>query len=270
MSATTQGISFLYSFDFGNRDVNNPGANILSVTDTAAGDFDKANLTTEPLRQVWRSANASGWKEIVIEAEVSSQIDTVALLGHNLTEDAVVQVQGDFSDAFLAPAETKTMVWSKGNMAIAESFDAAYSHYRIRILDPSNPCGYVQVGRIVGGRAFTFDYNEDISDDFEIAQDDLADSVKSEGFFRISNDRVKVKSLSARFQKISTVSGQNANYLGWIEMMEEVGITKPFLTILDRGDPGFGLFWAQLDKIPGIGYTINRFASWNFKITEVF
>lgn len=270
MSATTKGISFLYLFDFGNRNIQNPGANILSVTETAEGDFDKANLTTEPLRQVWRSVDAAGWKEIVIQAETESQVDTVALLGHNLSEDAVVQVQADFDDSFLAPAETKVMTWSKGNMALTDGFSASYEFYRIRILDPSNPCGYIQVGRIVGGRAFTFDYNEDINDDFEIAQDDLADSVRSEGFFRISNDRVKVKSLSARFTKISTVASQNANYLGWLEMMDEVGVTKPFLTILDRGDTGFGLFWAQLEKIPQIAYTVNRFASWSFKITEVF
>ncbi len=264
------GISFLYQFDFGNRDWLNPGSNILSVTDTRDGDFDKANLTTESLRQVWRSADAVGWKEIVIRAEQISKIDTVGILGHNLTDEAVIQIQADYSDAFIVPAETKTIPWTKRNIALTSEFADEYEYYKIRILDPANPCGYVQVGRIVGGRAFTFGNNEDINADFSIGSEDMADQMKTEGFFRVSNERVKVRTLSVKFSQVLTIAESDDNYLGWMEMADDVGVTRPFLTILDRDDPGFGLFWAQMGKIPEIGYTINRYASWSMGVSEVF
>src|SRR4051812_11265271 len=99
----SQGVSFLYKFDLGNRNISQPGANILSVTSTATGDFDKANLTTESLRQVWRSASILTWQEIVIEAELSSNVDTFAILGHNFSPDAVIQIQANISNSFTAP-----------------------------------------------------------------------------------------------------------------------------------------------------------------------
>ena len=34
-----KGISFLYSYYFGNRNIENPGLNIVSITSTAEGDF---------------------------------------------------------------------------------------------------------------------------------------------------------------------------------------------------------------------------------------
>lgn len=269
MSAT-EGMSFLYQFDWGNRDVNNPGSNILSVTSTAAGDFDKANLTTESLRHVWRSADVLTWQDIIVKAELESRIDTVGILGHNFSETAVVRVQANIANNWVAPPVDYVVPWSDGNLVLCKDFGADYEYYRIRILDPANPCGYVQVGRIVGGRAFTMTNNEDITDDFNVDWDDFADVMKNEGYFRFSNERVKARTLGVKFNKLRTDPPNDGNYKGLLSMSKYIGETRPFLAILDRTDPGFASLWGQLEKMPGFGYTLNRFTSLNLRIAEVF
>lgn len=265
------GISFLYQFDLGNKDLVNFGNNIVYVTGTAAGDFDKGNMTVDPLRQVWRSASVIGWQEIIIRAELSSKIDTFAILNHNLTESAVIQVQANISNNFLAPPITFQVPWQKNHIILAQDFVSTYEYYKVRILDPANPCGYVQIGRIVGGRAFTMGGgSEDITDDIEYEWDDLADQVKTEGFFRVSNERIKIRSLRVRMAKLQSAPPNNANWLALREMIDVVGITKPFLTIVDRGDPGFISTWGQFKKLPGESFTINRFMTTGLTIEEVW
>src|SRR4051812_21280811 len=101
MSVNTVGIKFLYAFTVGEYDFTNPGANVISVTSTAPG-HDKKNLTTTPLRETWRSGpNIATWQEIIIKANSQTYVpDVVALLNHNLTELAVIQVQGSMTTSF--------------------------------------------------------------------------------------------------------------------------------------------------------------------------
>ncbi len=266
----TKGISFLSAFDFGNRNVNNPGANILSTPALASGDFDKANLTTESLRHVTRTADASGWKNFVIQAELSSQVNTIGILGHNFSSAAIIQVQANTSDLWTAPPVTITVPWVKKNIVSVSDLGATYEYYRVRVLDPSNPCGYVQIGRIVGGRALIMEDNEDITDDVTISEKDMADVTVTEGYFRASNENVKVKTLKASFRKLNNTTGENANLLGLLDMFDNVGITKPFLTILERANPSELSIWGQLDSIPTRKKTINEFTSLPISISEVF
>lgn len=266
-----QGISFLYNFDLGNRNVLNPGINILSVTSTAAGDFDKANLCTESVRHVWRSESPPlAWQEIVIKAEQKSRIDTFAILGHNFSDDAVVIIEANIANSFLAPPFSVTVPVTIDNMVLCQDFGDEYEYYRVRILDPANNCGFIQIGRIVGGKAYTFKNSEDITDEIEIEFEDFADKSKTEGFFMVSNEKVVARDLSLKFSKLYTVAGKNENYLALRDMYRTVGTTKPFLTIVDRGDIEFATVWGQIDKLPRDSLTINRFVSQSLKIKEMF
>lgn len=266
----SQGASFLYSFDLGNRDPITPGSKILSVTSTADGDFDKANLTTESLRHVWRSADAISWQEIIIEADQESHIDTFAILGHNFTAGAVVQLQANIADNWLAPPVTVTIPWARRNMIWTNPLGGTFRYYRVRILDPANPCGYIQIGRIVGGRAVIMENNEDVTDEVSFQTEDKADKMESEGFFQVSNENVKVKTPSIRFAKLKTTAGENQNYVALMDMLDEVGTTRPLLFVLDRGEPAFVNAWGQITRLPEISFGINRYASFSLSIREMF
>lgn len=266
----SQGISFLYEFDIGNRNIYNPGLNIISVTSQASGDFDKSNLNTESVRQTWRSSDILTWQEVVIEADVESAIDTFGILGHNFSEDAVVQLQANVSNNFVAPPITLTLPWSRQNIVNTLPLGDIYKYYKVRVLDPTNINGFVEIGRIVGGRAVTMINSEDISDEFELGYEDMAKIMKTEGYFRASNENVKVRTLSAKFSKLVTVPGQNQNFIALRNMFRYVGITRPFLTILNREDPGFCSIWGQLLDLPNESYTVNQYVSQSIKIMEVF
>lgn len=265
------GIKFLYNFSVGEYDLNNPGSNVLSATSTAAG-FDKLNLTTTPLREVWRSGPAiNNWQEIIIKANDTTLIpDTFAILNHNFSSLAVVQIQGSMTSSFLAPAFTLPVQWTKKHMVLLQDIGIAYNYYRIRILDPSNACGFVEAGRIVAGKSFTFTDNEDITDDISVTPKDLAYKTQTEGFFRAFNQRVKVDKLQVHFSKLLTTVGVNTNFLGLLALLDSVGETFPFLTIVDPLDQSFILQWGIIETLPGRTFGINRYADMTLDIQEVY
>lgn len=267
----SEGIKFLYRFSLGEYDQVDPGSNVISVTSTAAGDFDKSHLTTTALRETWRSTGVSVAQEIVIQAnDLTDPVNVFAILNHNLTEDAVVTLYASATSSFASPALTLTFTWAEKHLALVQDFGTAYEYFKIKIIDPMNPCGYVEIGRIVAGAAFTMETDEDITDDFSIGSDDLAYKMKSEGFFRASNERVKVDKLGIKFDKLKTAPGENDNYVGLQTMVNFIGETLPFLTILDPEDPYFGLIWGQLDSMPTRSFTVNRYTSLSLTIQEVY
>lgn len=267
----SQGIKFLYQFSVGEYNLLDPGSNIISVTSTAAGDHNKKNLTTTPLRETWRSASVAAVQEIVIEAnDTTDPIDVFAILNHNISENAVITLQANTVNNFSSPPFTRTLTWNEKHIVLLEELPQAYNFYKLKVLDTTNPCGYIEIGRIVAGTAFTIENNEDITDDFSIATDDLAYKMKSEGFFRASNERVQVDRLQVKFDKLNTTSGEDDNYQGLLAMTKYVGETLPFLTILDPNQPYFSVIWGQIDNLPSKGYMVNRYVNMQFTIQEVY
>ncbi len=268
--STSKSISFLYNFDLGNRNVDNPGINILSVTSTKAGDFSVNNILSESTRNVWRSDSILTTQEIIIKAEKKSNIDCFAIIGHNFTDTAVVKVQANISNNFLVPPITKIIPYNKYIMISIGQFGGQYEYYKISILDPANPCGYVQIGRVVGGRLLQLDKNEDITENYNIQFKDMSEVMKTAGFFRQSNENIIARTLSANFQKLRTDTTNDDNYKNLRKMFETVKITRPFLTIVDPADPYRLNIWGQLMDIPDEAYTVNNYVSLPFKIDEVF
>ena len=270
--ADTVGIKFLYQFSLGEYNTTFPGLNVISVTSQASGDHDKKNLTTTPLRETWRSASIVTTQEIIIEAnDLNTVIDTFAILNHNLTDLAVVQLQASLIDpTFAAPAFTINFTYNKKHLVLLQDLGLAYRYFKIKITDPTNPCGFIEIGKIVAGKSFTFTNNEDITDKIGIGNDDLSYKMKSEGFFRAANERVKVQKLNVRFSNLDTTIGQDVNYQGLLAFMEEVGETLPFLTIVDPSQPYFKLIWGIIDKMPSESYDINRYVDIPLVIQEVY
>jgi hypothetical protein len=263
-------ISFLYNFDLGNRNVDNPGSNILYVTSTKPGDFDVSNILTESTRHCWRSNDILVAQEIIIKAELNTNIDCFAILGHNFTDTAVVKIQANVSNNFIAPPVTRYLAYNDYIMMTALAFGANYQYYKISILDPANPDGYIQIGKVIGGRMLQFDKNEDITDSYSVAFKDMSDTMKTEGFFRQSTENVTVRTLSCSFSKLRTDLGSNANYSNLRSMFNYVKTTRPFLTILDPQNPYQLSLWGQLQDIPDESYGTMNYVSIPMKVDEVF
>lgn len=268
--ALNKSIAFLYSFDLGNRHVDNPSQNIISVTSTMAGDFDAYNVTTESTRRKWRSTTAISAQEFIIKAEKKSNLDVFAILGHNFTDAAVVTVQANISNNFAAPPVTKVLAYNKDIMMSTIPFGGNYEYYKITILDPSNPCGFVEMGRVVGGKVLQLIDNEDITDSYSIGKKDQSDTMKTEGFFRQSNENIITRTFNASFSKIRTDLGFDTNFKNLVSMFETVKTTRPFLTILDMNSPYKFSMWGQLTDVPDESYNILDYVTIPLRIEEVF
>lgn len=264
-----QGISFLHEFDLGNRLDENFGDNIISVTSTAPGDFDKSNLFEDSTRLRWRSVDTAT-QELVFKADLVSNIDTFAILGHNFSSSGAVKVQANVSNNFLAPPVDIAVPITPNNIIITSAFGAEYEYYKIIVIDPANPCGHIEIGRVVAGRSFIMTNNEDISDSYSVQPRDFSKKVNTEGFFKASNENVVSRMFSANFQKLNTQSGQDDNIVGLRNLFNNVKTTRPFLTVLDRGNPGTFNMWGQLVNIPAESFGVNQFVSLPIQIEEVF
>lgn len=272
----SQGISLLHEFKLGNPNVGNPGSNILSVTSTATGDFDKVNLTTDDISRVWRSSSVLTQQEIVIKADVNTEMDTFAILNTNFTEDAIVYIEGGYNQAnWQAPPFRNRLIVDEDSdpchlVFASEGFGAAYPFFRVTVLDPTNTDGYIEIGRIVGGSAFTFENNEDMTDNYQVSNKDQSEKMKTEGYFRPSNENVIVRALRASFQSIETAVGVNANYTGYRRFYRNVKTTKPFLVIVNRANPNVFSAWVQLNTLPTDSFQVNQRVNFSLDAEEVF
>lgn len=267
--ASGEGFSFLHQFDLGNRLTENFGDKIISVTSTAAGDFDKSNMYRDSSRLRWRSSGVAT-QEIIFQADISSEIDTFAIIGHNFSDSAAVILEANTTNNFVAPPFTAVIPYAEANMIHASALGSDYEYYKLTIIDPANPCGYIEIGRVVAGRAFIMQADEDISDSYSISTADKSKKMATEGFFRASNENVLVRSFSASFQKLDTRTGSDDNFQGLRTFFKNVRTTRPFVAILDRDNPSLFNVWAQLNSIPSENYGINQYVNMSFQIEEIF
>lgn len=266
----SQGIRFLSRFSVGQDNPANPGAKVISATTTATGDFNKSNLVTNSTREKWRSGGIAGSNSIIIEAnDLTSPIDTFAILNHNFSENAVVTLKGNNSTNMTAAPFSVTLDWNEKHMVYVGDFIVPFQYYEVKVVDPGNICGYVEIGKLIGGVSFVMTGDEDITDDFSVQTQDLAYSMPTEGFFRASNETVKVDTLSVSFDKLDS-RVNTTNYDGLRAFTKYVGTTIPFLTILDPEDQNFFILWGQLRQVPGRSFTVNRYTSMSLTIEEVY
>jgi hypothetical protein len=270
MSANTTGIKFLYSFTAGDYDYLNPGGNVVSVTSTAPGDHDKLNLTTPALRETWRSTGVADFQEIVIATtDRTISPDCFAVLNHNLTSLAVVTVTGSQTLDFTGGVEV-AMLWTKKHMVLLQDYGVAYRYWRFKILDPTNGCGFIELGGIRIGKTLTFINNEDITDDISVTPSDKAYKTQTEGFFRAFNQRVIVNQVQVNFSQLITTSNGGDNYTALSTMFDAVGETFPFLTIVDPADQRFFMTWGVIDTLPSLTFGINRYLTAQLTIQEQY
>ena len=265
-----EGISFLYSFDVGNRNVETPAIDIVECSPTAEGDFAPENIFTDSVRHTWRTQECLTPQYIIIKAQKKTVIDTFAILGHNFSPDAIITIEANIGNNFTAPPVKFVVPAYPDNLVIAQEFDASCDHYKITVLDPTNPCGYIEFGRVIGGRALIMRNDEDITDSYSVSYKDNSEKLRTLGFFTASNENITSRDLSCSFSKLYTVEGKNENYVKLREMFKLMKTTKPFLTVLDRASPNKLAIWGQLKSIPNDSFTVNDFVSMSLSIAEVF
>ena len=124
--------------------------NLTLTASSEASGFDVENVQQEHLSKRWRATGDTS--EDVVIAATALNPDVAFLAGHNLSDSAVVKIQGNDTDSWGAPAVDITMSKSDGVYYALTGFSSR-DFWRFLITDPTNPDGFIEVGRMWAGAA---------------------------------------------------------------------------------------------------------------------
>lgn len=197
--------------EFASRGTN--GIN-WSSTSTAAGDFGPNNLNTDVEEQVFRSGVSS--IELICDTQITQgvTIDTIGIRNHNLTKNALIQVQGSNSPTFASINVTFDMsvelLHAYYIAAVAPTGVANQNRYwKFVISDPTNPSAYVQIGCILFGTANIISKVDEFDNPIRYGYRHFRDALQTEGFTATMNDRALKKYLRLSFSELSRKNRNN-------------------------------------------------------------
>ena len=171
-------------------------------------------------------------------------LDTLALLNHNFTTSATVQLQGSNSPTFATTPYSQNLFTELNDMYWIEPMlpTASYRYWRFVINDPTNADGYLQIGTIIFGSAIIFN-GECIVDQVQKRKIHFSDKVKTEGFTNVSNDRALKKSVSFSFKYL------NYNLENYSNLSDVIDLVRTSLKALWIPDPRFTSRFAVFGKL---------------------
>ena len=187
--------------DFPSRGVT--GENWTSNS-TEPGDFSPYNLNTDIVEQIWRSEDGivTG-VNLDCDTEVPQGVflDTFAMLNHNITGSATVQLIGATDPAFSNVIFSDILQITEENIFYISPDlpTTGVRYWRVAIDDASNGDGFIQVGTIVFGNAQIFK-QECMTDEIDFQFRDFSDRVQTEGFTNVTNSRALKKRLQMDFR----------------------------------------------------------------------
>lgn len=129
-----------------------------SVPTTLTEDllYPEENLHNQRLAKRWRSTDASA-QTVVCNLASAQAVNTIAILGHNISSSATLTIEAHTSDSWGAPSYTTSLTYNAA--AILKFLDASqtYQYWRYTIDDSTNSDGYVEVGMLWLGTYLTID-----------------------------------------------------------------------------------------------------------------
>ena len=108
-------------------------------------DFPAVNLQNPHLAKYWRGTGAS--TETITFITSTLNPTCAFLAGTNLTNSAVVKIQGNNTDSWSTPNVDIVMELNKGVYYSYSNELTAQDYWRFEISDTGNPDGYIQAGR---------------------------------------------------------------------------------------------------------------------------
>lgn len=245
-------LRFMYHFP--SRGTVALGGNNWSANSTQAGDFLPKNVNTDIVEQVYRSDFGSAANVVLVcdTGEVAGvSIDTLAILGHNITTSATVQLQGSTVSNFASIAIAIDLVVEASNMYyVAPTFppsNGKVRYWRLVISDPSNPATYIQIGTILFGTAVLFSKDEAFLNPITQGFKHFKDAVNTEGFTNVMNDRALKRFVKLQFQSLKYF---NNNYQKLQDMMTTARTSLKVLVLPTPEFPSRFAIYGKLIELP--------------------
>lgn len=229
-----------------------------TASSTHAGDFGIANVNTDLVEQVWRSvAGVKSGIVLVCDTQVPQGVlvDTIALLGHNMTTSAIVDVVGANNTSFSGDVINFRMTIAKENaFHISQTLpSASYRYWRFTIDDSTNAANFIQIGTIVFGESVIV-HNENFADPIKLKRTHYSDKIETEGFTSAQNDRGVKKAIGLDFKSIDS---NGVNFSRLLTVFDEIRTNLKALWIPTPRYPSRYASFAKLTNLPDETYVDN-------------
>jgi hypothetical protein len=245
--------------DFPSRGIQALLGNNWVASTTAPGDYLPKNLNTDVVEQAWRStAGTASLSTLTCDTGVVQgvPIDTIAILGHNLTKSAQVQVQGSNDNFATPPNIVFNMNTELENMYyISPTFPPVAGqnrYWRFIFQDITNPAGFIEVGTLLFGTSDIFSVAECFRNPVVNGYRHFKDELRTEGFTNASNDRALKKFLKLEFEKLNYFKG---NFRLLEESIKYARTSLKCLVIPTPQYPSRFAVFAKLVAMPEITHT---------------
>ena len=232
-----------------------------TASSSASADKNVINVKNDILERYWQSVGAtSEWIQFDAGNGRTISMDTFALLGTNLTSSAVLTLRGFGGGSDAAPVSWVSVpVYASIPMPadrpredrvlwIAETLPTStFRHWRLEIQDPTNPAGFLRIGRVAAGSA-TVLAGENMLDELSQKRLSFKDEQRLNGFTGISNNRALKKKVTMRFRDLNVLNRNNYQQLA--KMMDYARDTLKVLVIPDPQSPYDFSIFAKLTELP--------------------
>jgi len=183
------------------------GLSWTSVQALRTGDFDANNLNTDIFEERTETlATPPATWELRCDTGLSNTfVDTIYIGEHNFTLGATVEFQASDDPAFGTIKYTRNMTVEEQHMyfilPLIDFPPEPARYFRFTIQDVNNP-GSLKIGIIVFGSAVTFSQRERFLNPVRFGFNHFKDTIETEGFTNVSNDRALRKFLGLSFEQL--------------------------------------------------------------------
>jgi len=180
------------------------GMNWISVQPLSLGDFLASNLNTDIVEQRTQTASVALWQLRCNTGNPNTFVDTIAILNHNLSRGAVVEVSASDDANFSNIKFNFPMTVETGNMYyIAPTLPNIPAQYwQFTIQDNGNPEGLLKIGTIIFGSSIILTLKEQFLNPVTFGFRHFKDTLETEGFTSVSNDRALRRYLNLTFAQL--------------------------------------------------------------------
>lgn len=205
-------------------------ATITSSTDGSSNTDD--NAVDDRVGKVWRTdTDTAEWVkwDLVV---TTKDVDCVAIINHNLTSGATVTFEGHTSDSWGAPTVNETLtVGTDADSNVIPRIVHYFTQdnlrwWRVTVDDPSNPDGYIQIGRIMFGEYY--EVTRDLSSDAQVERIDPSEGTKSPGEVPVLTQKERFRRVRTSFQFVGQTETDK-----WDAIFDYLGNSRPALITWD-------------------------------------
>jgi hypothetical protein len=228
------------------------GNNWSSPQGTETGDFDESNVNTDVVEQRTQSPDGIlNWELRCDTGAGNTFVDTIAILEHNMTTGAVVNFQASNDASFGTIVYNRTITIEQTNayfiLPLADFPPESARYYRFLISDTANPDNHIRIGTIVFGSSVIFSQNTTFDLPLSFGRQHFKDTIQTEGFTSVSNDRATRKFLGLQFSQIDVNTG---DYTKLQQYFSDAKTDLKCLVIPYPCKPSLFAVWSKLSRLP--------------------